>query len=391
MGKLNALMVSRQLRAGMHFDGGGLYLQVGTGGAKSWIYRYVLHGRERYLGLGPANAIPLKRARELAARARQLRAEGIDPLDQKRNERLAAKVANAKAVTFDQCATAYMMAHEASWSNAKHRQQWSSTLATYVSPTIGVLPVQDIDTALVMKVVEPIWRTKPETASRVRGRIESILDWATVREYRLGDNPARWRGHLDKLLPAKSKVRTIEHHAALPYDQLPAFMTDLRRRESITARCLEFTILTAVRTGEAIGARWDELDLDAAIWTIPATRMKAGKEHRVPLAPRAVELLCGIERDGGFVFSARLGAPLSVMAMGRLVGLMGRDITVHGFRSSFRDWAAEQTATPHEVCEQALAHAIPNGVERAYRRGDLFEKRRQLMAAWAAFCGHTKM
>jgi integrase len=390
MGKLTALDVTRIKARGLYGDGGGLCLQVGLGGARSWIYRFRLNGKERYLGLGSATAISLKRARELVAEARRLRAEGIDPVERRRNDRLATKVASARAVTFDECATACIIAHEVGWRNQKHRAQWVSTIRTYASPIIGPLPVRDIDTALVMRVLEPIWRQKPETASRVRGRIEAILDWATVREFRAGDNPARWRGHLDKLLPVKTKVRKVEHYAALPYDQIPEFMANLRSRQSITARALELTILTAARTGEAINAQWPEFDLGAGIWTIPSSRMKAHREHRVPLVPRAVEILRELygRRTGEFVFSARPGRPLSVTAMLKQLELMGHsDLTTHGFRSSFRDWAAEQTAFPNEVCEQALAHQLSSKVEAAYRRGDLFEKRHKLMEAWGQFCG----
>jgi integrase len=262
------------------------------------------------------------------------------------------------------------------------------SLKNYASPVLGSLPVRAIDTALVMQCLEPIWRVKPETASRVRGRIEAVLDWATVREFRIGANPARWRGHLDKLLPGPRKVRPVKHLAALPYEDIPQFMVALRQRQGIAARCLEFAVLTAARTGEAIGARWDEIDLQRGIRTIPSNRMKSDREHRVPLPPAARELLQKLnEREGEFVFSAKMGRPLSVMAMLKLLSVMGHTgITVHGFRSSFRDWAAEQTAFPHEVCEQALAHSVGNAVERAYKRTDLFEKRRKLMEAWANYC-----
>jgi hypothetical protein len=282
MGKLTALDVTRAKHPGMYGDGLGLYLQVGPGGARSWIYRFSLNGSERYLGLGSASAIPLKRARELAARARQLRAEGINPIERRRSDRLAERVANARTTTFAQCSEQYLIAHETGWRNPKHRQQWRNTLATYVYPVIGALPVQATNTDLVLRVLQPIWEEKPETASRIRGRIESILDWATARELRQGENPARWRGHIEHLLPAKSKVAKAEHYPALPYDEIVGFMEDLRKRQSISARCLEFTILTAARTSEAIGARWDEVDLDNGIRTIPGAHMKGGLEHRVP-------------------------------------------------------------------------------------------------------------
>jgi integrase len=390
MGKLNPQAVARATKLGMYGDGGGLYLQVGPGGAKSWIYRFTLNGRQRYLGLGPLNEIPLKRARELAAEARQLRAEGIDPIDHRRSERLAARVASAKVMTFQQCAEAYIAAHESGWHNPKHRAQWHSTLATYVYPVFGSLPVGEVNTGLVLQCLQPIWSSKIETASRLRGRVESILDWAKVAEYRVGENPARWRGHLDKLLPAKSKVRAVEHYAALPYGQMPGFIAELRGRQGVSALVLEFTILCASRTGEAIGARWDEFDFPAGIWTIPGKRMKSGNEHRVPLSARAVEIIRSRyeKRESEFVFpSTRIGQPLSKTAMLKLLELMGREnLTVHGFRSSFRDWAAECTSFPAEVAEMALAHTVGSAVEKAYRRGDLFEKRRALMDEWARYC-----
>jgi integrase len=341
------------------------------------------------MGLGGAKAISLKEARELAAEARALCAKKIDPILHRRGARLAEKVAIAKTMTFAQCATDYIIAHEPSWRNDKHRQQWVNTLKADVHPLLGELPVSAIDTDLVMQVLTPIWATKPETASRVRGRIEAVLDWATVRGLRQGENPARWRGHLQHLLPAKTKVHAVEHHTALPYAELPAFMVELHSRQGMSARALEFTILTAARTGSTLGARWPEFDLVTGVWTIPAGRMKGGIEHRVPLAPRVVSLLHELHarRESEYTFpGARTGRPLSSMTMLKALVLIRADITVHGFRSTFRDWAAEQTAFPHEVCEQALAHAVGTAVERAYKRTDLFEKRRALMHQWATFC-----
>jgi integrase len=287
-----------------------------------------------------------------------------------------------KAMTFDQCADAYITAHDPSWSNPKHRQQWRNTLRDHASPTIGDLAVSAIDTGLVLKVLEPLWASRPETASRLRGRIESVLDWAKVRGLRDGENPARWKGHLDHLLPARARVRKVKHHPALPYGEIDALVTLLRAQEGTAARALEFLILTAARGGEVIGATWHEIDMDAAVWTIPAERMKGGREHRVPLSDRALAILEGMRgRDRELVF------PLSEKAMAMLLRRIGRnDVTVHGFRSTFRDWAAETTAYPNHVVELALAHAISNGVEAAYRRGDLFEKRRHLMDDWARYC-----
>jgi integrase len=409
-GRLTALKVARAVgKPGMYADGGGLYLQVTKGGT-SWIYRYMLNGRAREMGLGALALYGLQEARAKALQARRLRHQGIDPIDARRVARMSARLDEAKAVTFKQCADAYIKTHRAGWRNAKHAGQWEATLATYANSIIGVLPVQAVDTPLVMKILEQevrdaqsqsmvsLWTAKPETASRLRGRIESILDWAKVRGYREGENPARWRGHLDKLLPARAKVRKVEHHAALPYDKLPDFMATLRAQEGIAARALEFAILTAARTGEVIGARWGEIDMAEKVWTIPARRMKGGKEHRVRLSASTISILEGMESlihtgDGGdeataFVFpGGKRSEPLSNMAFLMLLRRMKRDdLTVHGFRSTFRDWAAERTRFPAEVAEMALAHAVGDKVEAAYRRGDLFEKRRRLMDDWARYC-----
>jgi integrase len=402
IGRLTALQLDRlRDKPGMHADGGGLYLQVKNGGA-SWILRYQLHGRTRYMGLGPLALFGLKDARAKALDAKRLRYEGMDPLEAKRQARIRARLDAAKAMTFQQAAEKYIATHKAGWQNAKHADQWTNTLATYAGPVIGTFPVQVIDTALVLKVLEAIWTTKSETASRVRGRIEAILDWAKVRGYRTGENPARWKGHLDHLLPARAKVRQVEHHAALPYGEIAAFVAALRRQEGTAARALEFAILTAARTGEVLGARWSEIDLGAKIWTIPAERMKARREHRVPLSRQTLAILeemkslhssNGNSETLGFVFpgAKRGGAPLSNMAFLMLLRRMERDnLTAHGFRSTFRDWAAERTSFPAEVAEMALAHAVGDKVEAAYRRGDLFEKRRRLMEAWAAFCAASK-
>jgi integrase len=408
-GRLTALKVARLAgKPGMHADGSGLYLQVTKGGA-SWIYRYMLNGRAREMGLGPLTLFGLQEARAKALDCRRLRHEGIDPIEARRGSRLKARLDEAKAMTFKQCAESYIKAHRSGWRNAKHAAQWEATLATYAEPIVGALPVQAIDTALVMKVLEQdvgdglreggspsLWSARPETASRLRGRIESILDWAKVRGYREGENPARWRGHLSKLLPARSKVRKVAHHAALPYTGLPAFMSELRRQEGVAARALEFAILTAARTSEVMGAVWDEIGRAEKLWTLPAGRMKAGKEHRVPLGARALSILDEMtslgseqrDQDPQFVFpGGKRRKPLSNMAFLMLLRRMGRaDLTAHGFRSTFRDWAAERTNFPSEVAEMALAHTISNKVEQAYRRGDLFERRRRMMSAWETFC-----
>jgi integrase len=380
----------------MHADGGGLYLQVTPSGAKSWIFRFMLHGRAREMGLGPLHTISLAEARERARECRKLRLDGIDPVEARSAKRAKERLAAATAMTFAECAERYIAAHRTGWRNPKHAAQWPSTLQTYAYPVFGLLPVQAIDTALVTKAIEPIWQAKPETASRVRGRIEAVLDWAKVRGYRDGENPARWRGHLDKLLPARAKVRKVEHHPALPYAVMGEFVASLRQQEGVAARALEFLILTAARTGEVIAARWNEFDLAEKVWTVPADRMKAGKEHRVPLSAAAVAIIEQMQAtrvaDQQFVFpGGKLGKPLSNMAMLKLLQRMGRgELTAHGFRSSFRDWAAERTNFPREVAEMALAHTVGDKVEAAYRRGDLFAKRRRLMEEWARHCEFTK-
>jgi integrase len=353
-GRLTALKVSKVKRPGMYADGGGLYLQVTDGGA-SWIYRYMLAGRAREMGLGALALFGLSEARAKALDARRLCHAGVDPIEARHAERQQARLDAAKAVTFGQCAESYIKSHRAGWRSTKHAAQWEATLVKYAKPVIGALPVQAVDTALVLKVLEPIWTTKPETAGRVRGRIEVVLAWATAREYRQGENPARWRGHLDKLLPARGKVRKVEHHAALPYGELPGFLAALREQEGISARALEFTILTAARTGETIFARWSELNFLDKTWTVPADRMKAGREHRVPLSARALAILQEMQAhrhaDDGFVFpGGKPGKPLSNMAFLRLLQRMKRDeVTAHGFRSTFRTWAAECTSYPREV------------------------------------------
>ena len=368
----------------MYADGGGLYLQITEGGA-SWVYRYMLNGRAREMGLGPLALFGLQEARAKAQDARRLRHEGVDPIEHRRTARAQQQLDAAKAVTFQQCAERYIASHRAGWRHAKHVEQWESSLQRLAFPVIGALPVQAINTALVMNVIEAIWDEKPETASRVRGRIESILDWAKARGYRTGENPARWKGHLKNLLPPRSKVRMVEHYAAMPYDQLPALMVELRVQDGIDARALEFTILTAARVSEAVGARWSEISGD--VWTIPAERMKGGKPHRVPLSRRAMDLLEMLPHNGDLIFPGpKFGRALNINAPRKLLIDMGHSVTVHGFRSSFRDWVAERTSYPNHVAEAALAHAVADKVEKAYRRTDLFEKRRRLMADWAAWC-----
>ena len=378
-------------------DGYGLWLQVSSFNTKSWLLRFRLDGKDDSMGLGPLNTTSLAKARERAQKARDLLAEGINPREARDAVRRQKKVEAAKAMTFKVCADAYVAANRGGWKNDKHAAQWAATfnetkrgkrVFPAATAVINDLPVSAIDTGLVRKVLEPIWYETPETASRVRGRIERVLAWATVAEYRTGDNPARWTGHLKELLPPKTKLAAVVHHDAVPYRDMSAFMATLRAKKGASARALEFAILTAARTGEAIGAKWAEIDLDAKLWTIPAGRMKAAREHRVPLSDRVLAILETLPGEGEYVFAgARESKPLSNMALLELMrGMRGKGATVHGFRSTFRDWAAEQTSYPHEMCEIALAHAVGNKVEAAYRRGDMMEKRRRLMADWAAHC-----
>jgi integrase len=380
--------------AGRYSDGGGLQLLVKATGSRSWVFRFTLDGRTREVGLGPAagaGAVSLADAREQAADLRRLVKSGIDPIDKREKEAgdaaAAVQASKIAGVTFRNAAETYIATHEKSWRNPKHRQQWKNTLSTYAYPVMGDLPVGEVGTPEVMAVIEPIWLEKPETASRVRGRIEAVLDAAKARGQRSGENPARWRGHIQQMLPARKRLAR-GHHKAMPYDRVPAFVSDLHEREAVSALALEFIILTACRSGEARGARWTEVDFDKGLWTVPASRMKAGREHRVPLAARALEILGGLEGSGSkYLFpGGDARSKLSETALNQLLKRMNVDVTVHGFRSSFRDWAAEQTSFAHEVCEMALAHVIGNKAEAAYRRGDLFEKRRKLMEAWAAYC-----
>lgn len=389
LNRLSAKTIASKRHPGLYCDGGGLYLQVTPAGGRTWIFRFrsPLTRKLRDMGLGPLHSVGLPEAREKAAAQRRALLDGLDPIEvrDRENQRKAMEV--AKAVTFSQCAASYVESHKAGWRNPKHVEQWTNTLETYAAPVIGALAVQDVDTGLVLKILEPIWSGKPETASRLRGRIENVLDWARVRGYRSGENPAHWKGHLSQLLPALSKKHRVTHHKALPFLEAGPLVSTLRELPGVSARCLEFTILTAARTNEVTQAKPQEFDLAGATWTVPASRMKAKKEHRVPLSVRAIEIVKEmLKLDQPYVFpGVRAGKPLNNMAMLNLLDRLKMEATVHGFRSSFRDWAAERTAFPHEVCEMALAHTIPNAAEAAYRRGDLFEKRAKLMEAWAGF------
>lgn len=400
----NALTVQqvKSAKPGRHTDGAGLQLLVKESGARSWVFRYMLNGKSRDVGISKcpeaiallqktgARELTLSQARDVAAIYRHKVQLGIDPLTEREQATLQSvreqHATAVSSVTFQKVAEAYVATKSAQWRNPKHRQQWRNTLRTYVYPKLGMMPVQNVETKHVLEVLIPIWQAKPETASRVRGRIEVILDSAKVQGYRSGENPARWRGHLEHTLAARQKL-SRGHHAALPHDEVPSFVQKLWEQQSIAALALEFTILTACRTGEVLGATWDEVDFKSETWTIPAERMKAGKEHRVPLSKRAVQILRETKKiSNTYLFPGRGGNKLSGMAMTMQMRRMKVSATVHGFRSSFRDWAAETTSYPQEVCEMALAHSITNATEAAYRRGDLFEKRRQLMNAWAQHC-----
>jgi integrase len=379
--ELGALVVSRLTKPGLYTVGGvaGLALQVSDGGGRSWLLRYTAGVKRREMGLGSFPSVTLAGARDAAREARAKVQAGIDPIEQKKALRSALSAAQGKTMTFKECAEAYIAAHEAGWRNAKHRQQWTNTLTTFAYPKIGRLLVSDVEQSHVMQILDPIWRTQTETAKRLRGRIENVLAWATSRKLRSGDNPASWKGSLQSQLPAPGKIEAtkVKHHAALPLAAMGEFMKRLREANGIGARALEFLILTAARSGEIRGAVWAEIDLDAKVWTIPGNRMKAGREHRVALSPTAVTLLRALPRVGGtdLIFASPRGGPLSDMSISAVLRRMEVNAVPHGFRSTFRDWAAECTNYPRDAAEMALAHTIGDKVEAAYRRGDLFEKR----------------
>jgi integrase len=388
--QLSARKVESLKEHGVYADGGGLYLQITRTGAKSWLYRFMLNGQARAMGLGATHIVSLKEAREAALECRKIVAGGIDPIESRRAERAEQAASTAKVMTFRQCAEQYIADHQSGWKNPKHGSQWQNTLVSYVYPVFGDLPVEEVDTNLVIKAVKPIWETKTETASRVRGRIESVLNWAKARNLRDGENPAQWKGHLNNLLPAKSKVQKVEHFSALDYQDIGQFMEELRKQQNVSSLGLQLLILTAARTGEVRGAKWSELDLANKLWTIPAERTKTSTEHRVPLSPSAINILMEVEKlkDSDFVFPG--GKPRTPLSDGAFIQLLKRmdrkGITAHGFRSSFRDWVAEQTAYPRDVAEMALGHATPNKVEAAYLRTDFFDKRRRLMDDWDTYC-----
>jgi integrase len=382
--QLTALQVQKLSTPGMHPDGAGLYLQI-TGAAKSWVLRYSLRGKAREMGLGSLRKVSLADARRKAAECHKLLDDHIDPIENRASQRAANALASAtKTITFAEAAETYIASHRRGLTNVRHAKQWSTTIETYVIPTLGELSVADIDTALILKVLEPIWTTKMETAKRLRGRLESILDWARVSGHRDGENPARWRGHLDKLLPKQSRIRQVKHLAALPHAELPAFMERLRATGGVAARALEFTILTAARSNEVLGAKPAEIDRSEKLWTVPGERMKGGKDHRVPLGTRARALT--EKGSGSYVFPSQSDRPLNHAAMRRVLQDLSPGLTVHGFRAAFKTWASERTRFENATVEAALAHAMGDKVEAAYARGDMIDKRRQLMDAWAAFC-----
>jgi integrase len=396
---LSALEVKSEKRRGLHRCGDGLYLQVSQWGTKSWVVRYMMAGRARKMGLGPVNVVSLADARDKARVAKRQLLEGDDPIDARLSARMERRAEAAKIATFKDCAEDYIKAHEMTWRNAKHRAQWKSTLKTYAYPIIGDLNVSAIDTPHVLKIIQPIWYTKTETAKRIRGRIEVILDYAKVGGHRGGENPARWAGHIEHNLPDPTAVYEVRHHPALPYAELPPFMRDLRLRAGVSARALEFTVLNALRTDATIKAQWTQIDFAAKTWTVPRLNMKpkrgqpvATNPHVVPLSDRAIEILESLPREehNPFVFiGGKRGMAITNMAMAEMLkgmGYPGHRATVHGFRSCFKDWASEKTEYPEIVVEMALGHIISDKVQKAYRRGNLMEKRTALMTDWSTHC-----
>lgn len=389
--RLSARTVATLQKPGRHADGNGLYLKIGENGRRHWVSIFRWQGKLKEKGLGSASSVSLAEARKKAAEVRTMLAAGIKPTKNIKSSKDDGKTEAATPApvikTFAACAEAFIEENAAGWRNPKHRQQWTNTLKTYAEPILGKMAVEEVNTEAVLRVLRPIWTAKTETASRVRGRIEAVLNWAAAQHFRPRENPAAWRGHLENILPDPKKIAKTTHHAALPYSDIPAFMKSLREREGMGALALEFAILTAARTGEVIGAKWPEFDLNTKVWTVPADRMKAGVEHRIPLSDRCIEILQGLPRINDYVFPGnKTDKPLSNMSLLATLSRMDRDdLTTHGFRSTFRDWAAETTDYPNEVVEMALAHTIKNKAEAAYRRGDMLERRRVLMDDWQAF------
>lgn len=392
--ELSAIEVSRLKAPGLVSVGGvpGLGMQVTPTGARSWILRVMVGSKRRDMGLGPFPGVTLAQAREKARQARQAIDDGSDPILAREIAQSALRAGQASAITFEDAAHNFITTKSVEWSNDKHAAQWTSTLETYAFPVIGKLHVADVQDVHILKILEPIWQTKTETAARIRGRIENVLDWATAKRYRKGENPARWRGHLDKLLSAPRKTTAVKHHEAVTVDDAPAFYVQLQKRDGAGARALEFALLTAARSGEVRGATWAEIDMDKGLWTIPASRMKAKKEHRVPLTESAIRILNALPHYKGsdFLFAAPRGGKLSDMALTAVMRRMELHAVPHGLRSTFRDWVGERTNFPRDMAEMALAHTLTDAVEAAYRRGDMLEKRRTMMTAWALFLSHQQ-
>lgn len=387
--ELSPIEISRLKNEGVYAVGGvpGLYLQI-IGGSRAWVLRFVVGAQRRRMGLGGFPAVTLAQARDKARAARELMDQGIDPIQSRQAVMHKAAAVRARALTFSKASEKFIASREAEWRNPKHRQQWVNTLATYADPVIGEMDVADIDQRHIMLVLDPIWRTKTETASRLRGRIEQILDWAAVRKHRSGENPARWTGHLDKLLPKPSKISTVKHHPAVEIGEAPAVVRRIEASAGMGARALLLQVLTGTRSGEVRGALWEEFDLDGGVWNIPKERMKSGRPHRVSLSRQAVQLLRDQPRFEGaaLVFPSSKMTLLSDMSLTAVMRRLKLDAVPHGFRSTFSDWAAECTSHPRDLVEMALAHAIDSKVEAAYRRGDMLAKRATLMQAWADYC-----
>ena len=387
--ELKAVEVKRLIKPGLHAVGGvsGLHLQVSKTGARSSVLRTIVGAKRKDVGLGGYPDVPLVQAREKARAAKELIQQGIDPVANRKAVRMALIAAQATNKTFDECAEQFLIKKTTEFSNPKHADQWRNTLATYASPVIGKLAVDAVELPHILKILEPLWQEKTETATRLRGRIEAVLAYATVSKYRSGDNPARWQGNLDAVLPKPGKLKKVKHHKAIPWQEIGPFVQSLRERKGTGAKALEFTILTAARSGEVRGAKWDEIDLANKTWTIPADRMKTSKEHMVPLCDDALSILASLPRFAGneLVFPGARGGILSDVGLTKPIRAIGSDATVHGFRSTFRDWCAESTSYPNEVAEMALAHTVSSAVERAYRRGNLLAKRARLMRDWCRY------